>query len=77
MSAALKTTAILSSVALATAGAAYTFRTPATEFSNSALAAAEHGASEVNAAAAAVKPKLPSTFIQFTLGDYKWSNARA
>ncbi|KAK4546847.1 hypothetical protein LTR36_001579 [Oleoguttula mirabilis] len=74
MSAALKATAILSSVAVATAGAAFALRTPSTEFSNSALAAAEHGIHEVTAA---VKPKLPSTFIQFTLGDYKWSNARA
>lgn len=55
MSAAVKATAVLSSVALATAGAAYTLRTPATDFSKSALAAAEHGASEVTAA---VKPKL-------------------
>ncbi|KAK5136560.1 hypothetical protein LTR08_002904 [Meristemomyces frigidus] len=74
MSAAIKATTVLSGLALATASAAYTLRTPTTEFSTNALAAAEHGAVEV---AAAVKPKLPSTFLEFSFGDRKWSNARA
>lgn len=56
MSAALKATTLLSSIAVAGAGAAYTLRTPNSNFSQGALAAAEHGVSEV--APAMPKPKL-------------------
>ncbi|KAF2765403.1 acid protease [Teratosphaeria nubilosa] len=43
------------------------------DFSKSALAAAEHGAEELTEA---VRPKLPKNFIQISVGDFKWSNAR-
>lgn len=57
MSAALKATTALGGLAVLSAGAAYTLRTPATEFSNTALAAAEHGTSEISKAVLP-KPRL-------------------
>ena len=56
MSAAIKATTVLSGLALATVGTAYTLRTPMTDFSKSALAAAEQSSSEVVRVVA--KPKL-------------------
>ncbi|KAK0267747.1 hypothetical protein LTR35_016037 [Friedmanniomyces endolithicus] len=73
MSAALKATSILGGLAVfATATLCSTRQT--SDFSSSALAAAEHSATEISAV---VKPKLPSNLFQFTRGDFKIGNVRA
>lgn len=55
MSAALKTSSALGGLALVGAAMTYAFKSPNTDFSQNALAAAEHAAPS---AVAAVKPKL-------------------
>ncbi|EMC99225.1 hypothetical protein BAUCODRAFT_146195 [Baudoinia panamericana UAMH 10762] len=74
MSAALRLAPVFGALALVGAGASYSFRQPG-DFTKNALAAAEFGAPDVSAAA--VKAKLPSNFFQFTLGNFKISNASA
>ncbi|KAK3069426.1 hypothetical protein LTR53_012231 [Teratosphaeriaceae sp. CCFEE 6253] len=72
MSAALRVTTVLGGLAVFATAATYSTR-QTSDFSKTALAAAEHGASEVSAT---IKPKLPSTFFEFTRGDFKIGNAR-
>ncbi|KAK5114096.1 hypothetical protein LTR62_002665 [Meristemomyces frigidus] len=73
MSAFLKATGVLASLAFAGSAATWSMKQTGSDFSSNALAAAEHGAMDMTSA---VKPKLPSNFFQYTVGSYKISNAR-
>ncbi|KAK4557031.1 hypothetical protein LTR86_006012 [Recurvomyces mirabilis] len=73
MSAFLKASGLLATLGAAGYATSWSMKHSASDFSANALAAAEHGATELTAA---VKPKLPTNFFQYTVGSYKISNAR-
>ncbi|KAH9842094.1 putative peptidase A1 family protein [Teratosphaeria destructans] len=72
MSGIMRALGVVGALGLTGSAAMYATRDKS-DFSKSALAAAEHGAEELTEA---VRPKLPKNFIQISVGDFKWSNAR-